>query len=663
MEIQSCYLHCHWPRFKTSKSFSFGNESSNNGRSKTKCSCRKTDLKRVQSIIQIVFGRNHAAHLFFFLLTYLFLLFPLHSQSNSNPYGFLYIDSNSGQSSGGHSALRFGDRVYHLQYSFEDKIFHIVREPWVDFRFQYGVVQNRNIEFYEWEISENAKHTLRQKWNELYLVQETHIQNQKKLEQEWEVSELNSDGNKFFLPISGFGYFTNIPDPHSPIPKLFSFSKKEKEILKRSSINWAEATKKIQSTKTNISLPNTDSPYRLIHSIQTKRDLLTNAEKKSFIRHYLLDPVLLYEPAFLQLNGSEFHLSETEIKVWKSYLNGLVHDLRFCIFESECNDWEEMTLLLRIVYIQKSIVLETIVFPKKNLDGFQYLPVIQLPESVKTTKQKEYDQLFTSQKKIFASGYDPIQFFNWESFLVRYQSFLEQGVAPEGIEFNWVGYNPYKENSQNLAISDETENQAKQRNYESYTKGIQNLYSYHLTHKNCTTELFRYMNEMFPEGRIGNETFWDPLSNTVISLNFIPSVAALKLESNSGTIQKKLYPSYRNLKRKKITNFTEKHFKESFVPTSKIYKPNPIDHPFLFFTEETVWNRPILGLANTIYGIGYTGMGILSAPFDKGSRFSQGTESVFYSLPELVFFNIRKGHFPFIAAKEIPKEYYLKESL
>lgn len=523
------------------------------------------------------------------------------------------------------------------------------------------MVQNRNIEFYEWEISEPAKRMLRQKWNELYLIQETHIQNQKKLEEEWEASEITKEGKKLSLPISGFGYFTSIPDPYSPIPHLFSFSKKEKEILKSSSIHWKDTAKKIHLTEADVSLPSIDSPYRLIHSIQTERDLLTTAEKKIFIRMFLLNPILLYESAFLKLSGSEFQLSGPEIKIWKSYLVGLVKDLRSCLFRDDCNDWEEMTLFMRILYVQKSITEGTIVFPKKNLVGFQYLPVTQLPESVFATKQKEYAQLFTSQKKKFTSGYDPIQFFNWESFLVRYQSFLESGVAPEGIEFNWVGYNPYQEPSQDLKRSKETE--TRHKNYESYTNGIQTLYSYHLTHQNCTTELFRYLNEIFPEGRIGDETFWDPLSHQVTSLNFIPAVAASKLGSNSGTKQRRVYLSYRNLKRKKIVNFTEKHFRESFVPSSKIYKSNPIDHPFLFFTEETIWNRPILGLANTVFGIGYTGMGVISAPFDKGIRFSKGTESVFYSLPELVFFNIRKGHFPFIAAEEIPKEYYLKESL
>ncbi|WP_341867068.1 hypothetical protein [Leptospira perdikensis] len=525
------------------------------------------------------------------------------------------------------------------------------------------MVQNRNIEFYEWELSDPTKRLLRQKWNELYLVQETHIQNQKKLEQEWETSLTSVRDEKSTLPISGFGYFTNISDPDSPIPNLFSFSKEEKDILERSILEWKEVNHSNQLTTEGESLPKTDSPYRLIHSIQTDTERLTVAEKRSFVRMFLLDPVLLYEPAFLRLDGSAFHLSEPEIKIWKGYLTRLVQDLRSCVLDNGCNDWEEMTLLLRILYTNKSIAEKTIIFPKKNLDGFQYFPSIDLPDSVFSTKQKEYELLFQSKKKIFVSGYHSIQFFNWESFLIRYQGFLESGSAPEGIEFNWVGQNPYKKQFENRDRLEETEIQKKQKNFESYTKGIQNLYSYHLTHQNCTSELFRYMNEMFPEGRIGNETIWNPLSSGMMSFNFIPAVAAWKLESNPGTKQKNIYPSYRNLKRKKITGYIEKHFKDGFVPTSKIYKPNPIDHPFLFFTEETIWNRPLLGLVNTVFGIGYTGVGIFSAPFDKGSRFSKGTESVFYSLPELVFFNIRKGHFPFIAAEEIPEEYYTKESL
>ncbi|WP_244310443.1 hypothetical protein [Leptospira noumeaensis] len=534
----------------------------------------------------------------------------------------------------------------------------MVREPWEDFRFQYGVVQNRNIELYEWELSETAKRLLRQKWNELYLVQETHIQNKKKLERDLEFSEFQTKGKNSSLPIPGFGYFTNISDPDSPIPNLFSLTKNEKEFIEKFITENEKKNGEELLTANTTSLPKTDSPYQLIHTIQTKTDSLARAEKKNFVRMYLLNPVLTYEPAFLQLNGPEFQLSEDEINIWKGYTKELTKNLRSCIFSQDCNDWEEMILLIRILYLQKSIEAKTIVFPKKNLDGFQYLPLTDLPESVKTTKQKEYANLFASRKQVFASGFDPIHFFNWESFLVRYQGYLESGVPSEGLEFNWEGYNPYRNQSQTKQYSDLKENVEKEKDYESYTEGIRKLYSYHLTHQNCTSELFRYMNEMFPDGKIGNEMIWNPLSSKMLSLNFVPAIAAKKLEFNSGTKHTKVFLSYRNLKRNKLTNFTEKHFTERFVPTSKVYKSNPLDPPFLFFTEETIWNRPIFGLANTVYGMGYTGMGILTSPFDKGQRFSKGTESVFYSLPELAFFNIRKGHFPFIAAEDIPEEYY-----
>lgn len=555
--------------------------------------------------------------------------------------------------------------MYHLQYSFEDKIFHIVREPWDEFRFQYGVVQNRDIELYEWELSDQSKRLLRQKWNELYLVQETHIQNQKKLEDQWENLVTKTKDNLSSIPIAGFGYFTNIPDSNSPISTIFSLSEEEQNALKNSITEWKKTATELQLTNNRLQLPKTDSPYPLIPSLQTKTELFKISQKRIFVRKFLLDPVLLYEPAFIQLDGPNYQLSETEKKIWEGYLDHLAKDLRSCFFETECNDWEEMTLLIRILYIKKSIVAGTIVFPKKNLEGFLYLPEVELPDSIIAAKQEEYAILFNSNKKNFSSGYDPIHFFNWESFLIKYQGFIDSNISTEGIEFNWVGYNPYQhEAKENLKWH---ENQKDFSNIEdnlaTYTKGIRNLYSYHLVDQNCTTELIRYLNEMFPDGRIGNEVFWKPLSNNVISFNFIPSIAAFKLENNSFTKQIKVFPSYRNLKRKQLNGFTEKYFKDRFVPTSKIYKTNPIDHSFLFFTEETIWDRPIFGLFNTVWGIGYTGVGVFTAPFDQGKRFSKGTETVFYSLPELVFFNIRKGHFPYITAKEIPEEYYEKESL
>ncbi|XDD47201.1 hypothetical protein AB3N60_03700 [Leptospira sp. WS39.C2] len=615
------------------------------------------------------FGRNFSAlsKTLFLICFFLFFSIPiLPKTSKLNSYGFLYIDANSGQSSGGHSALLLGDRVYHLQYSFEDKIFHIVRENWDDFRFQYGVVENRNIELYEWKLSDSAKQTLRQKWNELYLVQETHIQNQKLLEEDWEWNDSQSKENTYQESISGFGYFTSFQDLSSPIPKLFSFQKEEIKSIKTNIQYLVSELSKIQTDTNSTSdldiLSDNSSPLRLVPSIQTETNFRIEKDRKIFVRKFLIEPVLLYEQAFVTLEGKEFTLSNEEISTWKGYRTKLISELKSCIYKNECQDWEEMTLLLRILYLHKSIESRQIVFPKKNFTGFSYLEYTELPEVIMNNKQKEYAQLFIEKRKEFGKVYHPIQFYNWETFLSHYQSFMEGKSFTEGIEFNWIGKNPYsnlRSKSKNLFSHNSPD--SKKRLWETYTKKIQNLYSYHLILQNCTNELFFYLQLMFPDGKINGEPFWDPLTQNVFGFNFIPSIAAFKLSNSSYTKNFKLYPSYRNLKRNHLNDWTKKHIKERFVPTSQIYRSNPMDHPFLFFTEESIWSRPILGFANVVYGVGYSGFGIIKSPIDKGKDFSKGTEIIFYSLPELFFFNIRKGHFPLIAAEEIPQEYYLKE--
>jgi hypothetical protein len=558
--------------------------------------------------------------------------------------------------------LLLGDRVYHLQFSFEDKIFHIVREAWDNFRFQYGVIENRNIEFYEWNLSESAKQTLRQKWNELYLVQETHIQNQKNLEEDWEWTNQEKTKEYFQNNITGFGYFIKIEDPNSPIPKLFSFQKKDFISIKNDIDRLFNGPTEVDRINVT-TLPDTSSPLRLIANIETDTNRLIQNERKYFVRQFLVNPVLLYDQAFVKLEGKQFSLTLDEVKLWKHYRSKLVSELKLCILENECKDWEEMTLLLRILYLQKSIEEGQIVFPKKNFTGFSYLEFTEIPVSILNTKQKEYDQILIEKRKEFGKGYHPIHFYNWESFLSRYQSFIEGKSFTEGVEFNLEGKNPYPWNiNPNIQSGSKDETANREKQWKTYTKNIQDLYSYHLVLQNCTNELFHYLNLMFPDGKIGDEIFWTPLTKNVFGLNFIPSVAALKIDLRSDKKNYKFYPSYRNLKRNQIKDWTEKNITERFVPTSKIYSQNPMDHSFLFFTEESVWSRPIFGMANAIWGLGYTGIGVLKSPMDKGKDFGKGTESIFYSLPELFFFNIRKGHFPFLTAEEIPEEYYEIES-
>jgi hypothetical protein len=85
--------------------------------------------------------------------------------------------------------------------------------------------------------------------------------------------------------------------------------------------------------------------------------------------------------------------------------------------------------------------------------------------------------------------------------------------------------------------------------------------------------------------------------------------------------------------------------RETNTLTGTIYRPNPDDSVFLFFTDDVVAPRPLFGLANLAVGLGAGVVGLATLPVDRGALLRAGAWGALWSLPELVFVNIRKGSF------------------
>ena len=92
--------------------------------------------------------------------------------------------------------------------------------------------------------------------------------------------------------------------------------------------------------------------------------------------------------------------------------------------------------------------------------------------------------------------------------------------------------------------------------------------------------------------------------------------------------------------------------RESNTLSSRAYEGSVRDHPFLFFADGTPWLRPLQGTANLGYGLGHALVGLATAPFDRGRRVRGGLAGAFYSLPELVGLNIRKGRYDLLPAAD-----------
>jgi hypothetical protein len=86
--------------------------------------------------------------------------------------------------------------------------------------------------------------------------------------------------------------------------------------------------------------------------------------------------------------------------------------------------------------------------------------------------------------------------------------------------------------------------------------------------------------------------------------------------------------------------------RESNTLTSTLYRRAPDDSAFLFFTDDAIPARPVLGALNLVAGLGVAAAGLAMLPVDHGNMLMAGLKGALFSLPELAFFNIRKGSFP-----------------
>ena len=132
------------------------------------------------------------------------------------------------------------------------------------------------------------------------------------------------------------------------------------------------------------------------------------------------------------------------------------------------------------------------------------------------------------------------------------------------------------------------------------------------------------------------------------SLAFIPRVSALVVEDTYAVAERQRLDSFRRRAlalMRRDENPVWVFLRESNVLTSTLYRPHPRDSIFLFFTDDTVGPRPLFGALNLVTGLGASVVGLAMLPVDGGETLWAGLRGAVFSLPELVFQNIRKGSF------------------
>jgi len=596
-------------------------------------------------------------------------------------FEFIYIDANSGQSSGGHSAVRFKDIVYHFQL-YPDGIFHIVREPWFDFRLGYNIYENRTLELIQIYPQKNPSNFWETGFNRLYLIQQKHLQNLKELYEDTLILESLMNPEKWFT-VEGLGYIDwkskRKQDEKHPESDFFS----SEEWKRYSEVERNRLWHEIQNL-------NIESCTQFSERLQTLSSSIYPMGMRSISSEYLprIQRLGLLEAVTenhdLDVEGL-LTLPEriapppnrVELEAMHSLEMSLQKKLEESIYETKLYYAQNHLLVWNTIQILKKIRLEG---KWSFLDTFTEKRQIVRWEQKSDLENLSNETILLFHKVrsvVFSASLDLQGFLDLQDAANRVMEIqrARDGLRPirnihgrtlplrKGIPPSYplipVKRSPLQEVYEK-----------RKKDAQNYKLSLQEIYPYHLILQNCTSEIFFSFDKIHNydldsiKSDLGKHI--DPLS----SLSFIPFYASYDIKKNYTKTKSYLLLSYRraSLEKLKINSTLPERIyidlKESFVPFSTLYKKNSEDHSFLFFTDDTFFLRPIYGTGNLFYGAFVSVAGIFYYPWDKGKRFLSGIRGIFFSFPEILFFNINKGSFLHLTLKdlnpEFPNEYLEK---
>jgi len=627
--------------------------------------------------------------------------------SASTPYSFdyLYIDAGEGDSSGGHAAIRFADETYHFQY-YDNGLLRAVRDNSTDFEYKYRFLANRSIQVRRVPVNKETYHLLRDHFNSGYQAQTQLFQNMDASDNDIKLIQqllnLPTDDNKSLIPqlslnIKGAGLFLTNDDRRAAKSVRFKTPQKPyiinalyRRIENRFGRQFIhQKLEKYHNSVAQLKLSQWDTDTvsllnRTFHKIPYSFSRRYNDLAEIIVAlETLKNSPQLSEDALFSSDTENFRLNGSELRDLRQYQNKL-NDNLVDLVNSNRPDWGYAFLVgvARLIAIDKSIKYRRLVFLDTYANQPEYIgkeTIEQHREVFETLARESQIEFQKAKKRIFSA----------KTINERFYADLESN-ANQTVELfhSLENEKPLRQHSGNLApLKERTVNTIAlpKLNQKELNAGLRHAqafqsmllerlytdYRYDLFSRNCVTEIFSNINQAFlnPSRTTDNNDFKktpeilvtknqtksesiSKLGGYVESdfLNIIPFVSAQDINNEYRHGQKKILISYRKKRLQAMFQTGSPvwvYLRESNVISSTIYKVNSNDSFFVFFTDDLIYLRPIFGAVNAVSGLAQSTLGILTLPADYGNNLLKGIKGFLVSLPELVFFNMRKGSFEY----------------
>jgi len=644
-----------------------------------------------------------------FINAALVALFVCSAPVSSASFEYLYIEANEGDSSGGHSAIQFGDEVYHYQHH-DSGLIRLLRQDKQEFHFLYRFLQNRRIHLNHVEVSEDTFNMLREHFKLQFLAQDQQLKQLNDLHRDRVLIQrlLHKPGfddsfsdadSSMTLQLKGVGLFyagQELSDQKTGrrIEKSISVQSRSlhtMELLhKKIEQNYGQdfllhrreqITADIKALKTGHwpevkpVLSEDNFPAAINSFADSYEDYLTGLVAIKV----LMEEQPLHPDAFFVTHES---VTPEEKHVLERLRDQLIVSLLKSV-NSGRPDWGYAVLvnMARLLAVDLSLQLGQWVYIDDFAVDSEWISADQFAEyaeQMQTQINDALDNLTRTRKALLnGGGLTEANYSKLEMSANRYFELLK-GRQHKAIRYIGEKALPTKSiKVPDWIVPKLTQQQLAKAlteldNYE--TKLLQELaehYRYDLITRNCVTELFRTIDQaLLGQNRedadqskqaelVMKESTERLGGNISASYNFVPFVSFQSVQDRYNVTASAVLNSYRGQKLAKLYANNKglmTLLRESNTFSSTLYPYNSDDALFVFFTDEHILLRPFFGLFNTVAGIGQSVIGFLSWPIDSGKNLKSGATGILMSLPELVFFNMRKGSYKYLSYNQFVNE-------
>lgn len=621
-------------------------------------------------------------------------------------FEYLYVEANEGNSSGGHSALQLGDEIFHYQHH-DSGFIRLLKENRQDFHFQYRFLQNRRIHLSQVEVSEDTLRRLRDHFKLQFLAQDQQFKQLHQLQKDrallrWllnrqdtvvgtdfaSILRLNAVGLFYAegeLDLQQKGEYIGMVNV-KPSQSSFLLGMLRRKIEQYYGQNYLSRRSE-QITKQIKLLTPSDWPLEqsMLAIDQFPSAIESFAERYTDHLSGLVAIKVLMEERMLRPDAFLLTL-EAVTPEEKEALERLRDQLMLSLVKSIHSrrpDWGYAVLvnIARLAAIDMTLQLDQWVFVDDFGMDSEWISADELAQYAEPMQIQIDDALsnWTQMREVLLNPGDLTEatYSKLEMSANRYFELLkgawqpairivgEKALPTKSIVVpDWV-VPELTQQQLTLALSALNSYEAK------FRQELAGYYRYDLITRNCVTELFRTIDRaLLPlsqadvdpskQAKYSMEESIKRLGGHIsAAYNFIPFVSFQAVQAQYRVMTNDILDSYRDQQLKKLFVQSDRltvSLRESNTLSSTLYSYHPEDAFFIFFTDGNAVLRPIAGLFNTTAGIGQSVLGLLTWPLDDGKNFKSGATGILMSVPELLFFNIRKGSYKYLSYNQFVKD-------